>query len=222
MSKQKPKTYQQTEEQISAVNEPAATYGHSPVIINPDKLYSYADYLTWMDDKRREIYNGVVWMMSGPNRIHSLLSTNIAAFFKWFVRKEKGQCEIFHAPFDVRLPKESKTRDDQIYTVVQPDICVVCDSSKLDDKGCIGAPDLVVEVLSPSTAKKDLDYKFHLYEEAGVREYWVVYPDMKAVSVFTLEKNGLFDPGTTYEYDAIVPSTVLKGLKIELKELFEG
>jgi len=108
--------------------------------------------------------------------------------------------------------------------VVQPDICVICDPSKLDDKGCIGAPDLIVEVISQSTIKRDLNEKFNLYEAAGVREYWVVYPEEKGVTVFLLQKDGKFDAGTTYQIiygKTRVPVHTLKGLIINLEELFE-
>ncbi|MDR2692515.1 MAG: Uma2 family endonuclease, partial [Dysgonamonadaceae bacterium] len=125
------------------------------------------------------------------------------------------------APFDVRLPKSGETADNKIYTVVQPDICVVCDPQKLDDNGCIGAPDLIVEIQSPSTAKRDLNEKFFKYEEAGVKEYWVVYPKEKALTVFLLQENGKYNDGTTYEYEGKVPVSIFKGLEIDLKELFD-
>ena len=107
---------------------------------------------------------------------------------------------------------------------MQPDICVVCDPSKLDYRGCIGAPDLIVEVQSPSTAKRDLDEKFHLYEQAGVGEYWVVFPKEKAVTVFLLQPDGKYNTGTTYEVfnnDKKIPVYTLKGLVIDMDELFE-
>jgi Uma2 family endonuclease len=128
---------------------------------------------------------------------------------------------VYHAPFDVRLPKNGETADDKIYTVVQPDICVICDQKKLDEKGCLGAPDLVVEVQSPSTAKHDLNEKFHLYEEAGVKEYWVVFPRDKGLTVFLLQEDGKFDRGTSYEFEGKVPVSIFKGLEIDLQELFE-
>ena len=140
------------------------------------------------------------------------------------IKHRKGKCKIYTAPFDVRLPVNGETADDKIYNVVQPDICVVCDKSKLDEKGCIGAPDLVVEVNSPSTSKRDLNQKYNLYETSGVREYWVVFPEAKAVTVFLLQANGKFDDGTTYEVikeQTKVPVQTLEGLIIDLEELFE-
>jgi Uma2 family endonuclease len=141
-----------------------------------------------------------------------------------FIKRRKGKCEIFHAPVDVRLPKNGETADNKIYTVLQPDICVVCDPSKIDEKGIIGAPDLVVEVQSPSTAKYVMSKKFDIYEEAGVKEYWVVYPKA-GLTVFLLQDDGKYDDGTTYDIiytpDAKVPVRTIEGLEIELKELFE-
>jgi Uma2 family endonuclease len=105
--------------------------------------------------------------------------------------------------------------------VVQPDICVVCDLSKLDKRGCIGAPDLIVEVLSPSTAKKDWNKKLTLYETAGVREYWIIDPKAKAVYTFILQPDGQYDDGTMYECDQKAPVHIFEGLEIDLNELFE-
>lgn len=200
------------QEDSNNVQEPAVAYGR----------YSYADYLTWMDDKRRELYNGIVYeLFSAPNSFHARLTSNIMMLLGWFVKKRKRKCQIFHAPFDVRLPKGKETDDDKIFTVVQPDICVICDPAKIDFKGCLGAPDLIVEVQSPSTAKRDMDEKFHLYEEAGVREYWIVFPKQNAITVFLLQENGKFDNGTVYECEGKIPVHIFNGLEIPLQELFE-
>jgi len=198
--------------------EPALTY--------PVKRYSYADYLTWTDDVMREIIDGVVYAFSAPVRKHAgvvitFLKRALAYIDK---RKGKGKCKIYTAPFDVRFPKDGETADNKIFDVVQPDIIVVCDPSKLDDKGCIGAPDLIVEAISPSTSKRDLNLKFSLYEKHGVKEYWVVYPNDEAVTVFLLQENGKYDDGKTHQvlYGAThVPVHTLEGLIIDLKELFE-
>jgi Uma2 family endonuclease len=204
------------EQKEQTVEEPQGIY------ISKSRLYTYADYLSWMDDKRRELYDGVVYdLLSAPTRWHAEISSNLSFIFSWFVRKNKGKCKIYHAPFDVRLPKNGETADDKIYTVVQPDICVICDPKKLDEKGCLGAPDLVVEVQSPSTAKHDLNEKFHLYEEAGVKEYWVVFPRDKGLTVFLLQEDGKFDKGTSYEFEGKVSVSIFKGLEIDLQELFE-
>ena len=140
-----------------------------------NKQYTYADYLSWLDDKARELINGFIKTMSPAPRIgHAKVVKNIYRHFDSILTKNKGRCEVFFAPFDVRFPKNGETAHDKIDTVVQPDICVICDLSKLDDRGCCGAPEMIVEVLSPSTAKKDMTEKFNLYEEHGVKEYWIV------------------------------------------------
>ena len=185
--------------------------------------YSYADYLMWANDKMREIINGVVYLFSAPKLKHAVVTGALFARAWSFIRNKKGKCQIFTAPFDVRLPKNGEMADDKIFDVVQPDICVVCDLSKLDENGCIGAPDLIVEVISPSTSKRDLNLKFNLYEKAGVKEYWIVFPNDKAVTVFLLQPDGNYDEGTTYEVSnqtTKAPVQTLKGLVIDLEELF--
>jgi Uma2 family endonuclease len=185
-----------------------------------DKLYTYADYLTWTDDKRWELIDGKVFELLTPNTLHARISTTLAMYIGWFIKRRKGKCQIFHAPFDVRFPKNGKTNDNEIDSTVQPDICVVCDPNKLDEKGCIGAPDLIVEVLSPSTQKKDVTIKFNLYERSGVREYWMIDPPKKTLTVFLLQENGKFDAGTIYKKGK-APVAIFEGLKIDLKKLFE-
>ncbi len=127
---------------------------------------------------------------------------------------------VFYAPFDVRLPKNGETENDKIYTVVQPDICVVCDISKIDKRGCLGAPDLIVEIQSPSTAKYDFLEKFPLYESSGVREYWVVFPYDEAIQVFRLQSDGKYDEGTTYD-EGNIPVGIFDGEKIAFDSIFE-
>ena len=133
---------------------------------------------------------------------------------------------MFPAPFDVRLPKNGETDDGKIYTVVQPDICVVCDLSKIDKRGCIGAPDLIVEIQSFSTARYDLTEKFNLYEASGVREYWIVFPYEKCVEVFLLQPDGKYDKGTQYEQGKIpvhifaCPTEGRDGCEIDLRDIF--
>ena len=219
MKEKKIKPYEPPPTEPNIVGEPVASYG----MLNLDelKLYTYADYLTWFDDKRRELINGFIHLMSAPNEFHARISFNWGFWAKLFIRKRKGNCRIYHAPFDVRLPFNGEIADDKIYDVVQPDICVICDLSKIDDKGCLGAPDLIVEVLSPSTLKYDWNYKFNLYERAGVREYWIVDPKAKVVNIFLLQPDGKYDLGTVYDYTQKAPVHIFKGLEIALKDLFE-
>ena len=219
------KLYEVNDNSIDVVLEPSAQYGcTTTVVIDPNKLYTYADYLKWGDNKRRELIDGVTKLMAGVSYIHNIVTINLTLFFGRFIKKRKGKCRIFHAPFDVRLPKNGETADNKIFTVVQPDLCIVCDLSKIDEKGIIGAPDMVVEVLSPSNTKFMMRQKFDKYEEAGVKEYWVVHPK-RGLTVFLLQDNGKFDDGLTYDIiytpDAKVPVHTIKGLEISLKELFE-
>ena len=189
------------------------------LVLDINKRYSYADYLTWADDRMRELIDGFVRMMSAPGRHHQKTCGKLTTRLTNLIERNSGQCEVYPSPFDVRLPKNGETADNEIYTVVQPDICVVCDLSKLDDKGCLGAPDLVVEIQSYTTARYDLTQKFNLYEASGVREYWVVYPFEAAVEVFLLQPNGKFDEGTKYKQEKI-PVHIFDGSEIDLTSIF--
>ena len=210
--------YNASEEKPRVVEEP---FMPLPALdLDITKRYSYADYLTWFDDVRRELIDGFIYIMSAPVRVHARISAKINYLFTTFVVKKRGKCHIYYAPFDVRLPIEGSNEDDQIYNVVQPDICVVCDLTKLDQRGCIGAPDLIVEVLSPSSTKKDWNFKFNLYEKAGVREYWIVSPKAKTINVFLLQPDGKYDWGTEYECNQKAPVHIFEGLEIDLNELF--
>jgi len=212
-------TYKFLEEKPTVVEEPLFTY---PALnLDLSKRYTYADYLTWVDNVRRELIDGFIHLMSAPARIHAQITAELFTFISIFIKKRKGNCKIYHAPFDVRFPKEGHTEDEKVYTVVQPDICVVCDFLKLDDRGCIGAPDLIVEVLSPSTAKKDWIKKFNLYEKEGVREYWIVDTKEKVINVFLLQSDGQYDEGTVYFCHEKAPVHIFDGLEIDLKEIFE-
>ena len=187
-----------------------------------NKRYTYADYLTWMDDKARELIHGFIRMMApAPHPVHAKVSFGISWNLGAIIKENKGKCEVFYAPFDVRFPKQGETADDKIDTVVQPDICVICDLSKIDDRGCCGAPDLIVEILSPSTLKKDVTEKFALYEEHGVKEYWIVHPKDKAITVFLLQEDGKYNAGTLYEREGKVPVYTFNNCQIDLNDIFE-
>ena len=191
------------------------------LLLDLNKRYTYADYLTWLDDKARELIGGFIKLMSPAPRIeHARVNTKIFGNLFSIVQKNRGKCEVFHAPFDVRFPKHGETTDDKINTVVQPDICVICDLSKLDKRGCCGAPDMIVEILSPSTLKKDVTEKFDLYEEHGVKEYWIVHPEAQAINVFLLQENGKYDSGTMYELEGKVPVHIFGNYLIDLQDIF--
>jgi Uma2 family endonuclease len=156
-------------------------------------------------------------MSPAPTPQHQKIIFKLSGELYHFIRKNKGKCEVFPAPFDVRLPKNGEKEDDKIDTVVQPDICIVCDPAKIDRRGCLGAPDFIAEVQSLSTSKYDLTQKFTLYEASGVREYWVVFPS-EGVQVFLLQSNGKYDEGTMYE-NGKIPIHIFGGLEIDLEEI---
>lgn len=181
--------------------------------------YSYADYLSWNIPEMVEVIKGKVFKMSAaPKRIHQKLSGKL--FIKIGVFLEGKNCEVYDAPFDVRLGSDY-SKNENIYTVVQPDICVVCDPSKLDEAGCLGAPDLIVEILSPSNSKKELQNKYEVYEESGVKEYWVISPEAETVLVYTL-LNGKYKASKLLTRGDEIRTPILQGLIIDLEELFEG
>ena len=215
---QKPIRYEFAEEEPTFVGEPFMPLPE--LKLDMSKRYTFADYLTWIDDIGRELINGFIYVLSAPLRIHAEITSELNFLLRLFTKKRKGKCQIYHSPFAVRLSLNNETEDDKIVNVVQPDICVVCDPSKLDKYGCIGAPDLIVEVLSPSTLKKDWNFKFNLYEAAGVREYWIVDPKAKTVNIFLLQPDGKYDLGSVYDCDEKAPVHIFEGLEIDLKELF--
>ena len=179
-----------------------------------DSRYTYADYYSWDDSERWELIEGVPYAMSpAPTWKHQLISSNIHGQIWQYLRGKN--CSAFSSPIDVRLNADT---DDN--NVVQPDIIVVCDKSKLEDsRACIGAPDMVVEVLSPSTEKHDRLTKFKLYLNAGVREYWIVDPESKMVQVNILN-SGKYTISAYGETDSI-PVHVLDGCIVDLAEVFE-
>lgn len=184
------------------------------------KQYTYADYLMWRFSERVELIKGWLHKMSpAPRRIHQEIEGVI--FYKFYHFLELKGCKVYQSPFDVRL-KSNKGHDAEIDTVVQPDICIICDKSKLDDAGCLGAPDLIVEVLSDSTAKKDYNEKFNLYEENGVKEYWIANPATKSIEIFALkddtyESLGIFSESEGY---TDVEGVLFPEMRIPLKTIF--
>ena len=190
--------------------------------------YTFAACLTWGANERTEIINGesgieiIKWdavMMAPPSRTHQEVSG--ALFAQLYAFLEGKKCRVYSAPFAVRLFEKDGDTPEDVDTMVEPDISVVCDSSKLDDAGCKGAPDLVMEILSPSTMRHDRFTKFNLYQRAGVREYWIVDPSSKSVQVFVLEAGNYKaqDFGTVGD---IIKVNVLDGCFIELSKVFPG
>lgn len=179
--------------------------------------YTYEDLLEWEDGIRYELYDGVPVAMSSPSDVHQEISVALSAQLYNYLRGKK--CRVYYAPFDVRLFERTGDRPENVDTVVQPDLMVVCDRNKVDRHGVRGAPDLVIEILSDSTRRLDRLTKLKLYQEAGVREYWIVDPVSRTVAVYTLEE-GAYHGAEAYSSDAVVPVGVLEDCQIDLSAVF--
>ena len=205
-----PKPYPTDEEQplFSTLNE-----------VDFSAIYSYADYMRFAFDERMEIIKGRLFQMSpAPSRYHQKSFGSIFSSLYNFLEGQK--CEVYGAPFDVRLPKKSK-EDKDIFTVVQPDVVVVCDPSKLDRRGCIGAPNIVVEILSPGNNKKELQNKYEVYEEAGVKEYWIVSTSDQTFFKYILNDTGKFEPTRLLTAGDKVTTPILPEFVLDLDKVFK-
>lgn len=184
-----------------------------------NKKYTYANYLTWPEDERWEIIDGVPYMQSAPSWQHQSISRELMLQFGGYLRN-KG-CQVFAAPFDLRLP-ETDENDEDVTNVIQPDIVVICDTSRLKGTGYNGTPSLLIEISSPSTSKMDRLYKFNKYEKAGVAEYWIVEPEGKIISVFMLQNNKRYGRPEVYSEENQIKVSVFPELIIDLKPVFEN
>jgi Uma2 family endonuclease len=177
--------------------------------------YNYADYLQWSFEGMVELINGKIFKMApAPSTGHQMILIELTGIFWQHLKGKK--CKTFVAPFDVRLSKFKEYK--LVNSVVQPDLCIICDPTKIDEKGCNGTPDMIVEILSPSTALRDLDLKFKLYEENGVKEYWIVQPNDQTVSIFDLIESKFLLRGI-YPREKIVEVKTI-ALEIDLNEVF--
>jgi Uma2 family endonuclease len=186
--------------------------------LDPDGVYTYADYLLWQFEERVELLRGRIAQMAAPSRLHQKISGNLYRILSnatW-----RSPCEVYMVPFDVRLPHYSQKKNKEVQTVVQPDLCVICDPEKLDDRGCIGAPDLMVEVISPGNSKREMRDKFEIYREAGVREYWIISPIEKTVQVYQLNEADQYIGLRPFVDDDVLTTPVIPGLTIDLSEVF--
>lgn len=183
--------------------------------------YTYADYLTWQWDEMTELIHGKIFKMSpAPGSLHQQVSGELFRQVANFLKSKK--CKVFSSPFDVRLPVSQKNKTDrEIITVVQPDLCVVCDPSKIDERGCLGAPDWIIEILSRYTSSKDLNIKFDVYEAAGVKEYLVVHPSEQTVLVYALDKYGKYvGKLRPFVRTETISPMLFPGLSISLEQVF--
>ncbi len=182
--------------------------------------YSYADYLSWKFEEAIEIIKGKILKMVAPSTRHQQVSWRLTVQIG--IHFKNHQCQAFAAPFDVRLldkRKSSKANKD-IFSVVQPDICIICDESKLDERGCLGAPDLVIEILSPGNSSKEMRLKKELYEENGIREYWIFDPERETVHQFHLVQPERYSPATIYINEDTLNCVIFPDLQIPLLEVF--
>lgn len=177
--------------------------------------YTYADYLKWKIKEKIELIKGKIMEMSPAlTRFHQRISMKLTSNFLNFFDNYK--CQLYAAPFDVRFPDENG----KIKTVVQPDLCVICDQNKLDDRGCIGAPDLVVEILSKGNTKREMKDKYELYQEQGVKEYWIVSPETRSIQIFVLE-NGRYIGIQPVAEDEVATSVVFPALSFSTEKLYD-
>ena len=180
--------------------------------------YTFADVLTWPGDERAELIDGEVVMMAPPTTTHQLISGEIFRQLANYLEGKK--CRAIPAPFAVRLFEKDGEAPEDIGTVVEPDISIVCDTSKLDKHGCKGAPDMVVEILSPSTQRHDRLVKLGLYQRARVREYWIVNPEDQTVQVMLMDGGGVLQLHEVYDRQGVAKVNVLDGCFIELGKVF--
>jgi len=200
--------YNEDENRYQLVEEP-----------DPSISYTYADYLQWNFRERLELIRGHIFKMSpAPAPKHQQVAAVLTAEIFHFLKKKK--CKVYPAPFDVRLPVKNRKKDNEVTTVVQPDICVICDETKIDERGCCGAPDLVIEILSPGNSSHEVNTKFALYEEAGVKEYWLINPVEENLVVFILNNEGKFSGTKMYAGGDVLYSSAITGFKIKVSEIF--
>ena len=187
--------------------------------LDPNGSYTYADYLTWKFEEYVELIKGRIFQMAAPSRMHQKITGELYYSLRRFF--EQNPCDVYIAPFDVRLQRLDKASNEMITTVVQPDICVICDRSKLDDRGCLGAPDLVVEILSPGNTKKEMRQKYEVYEENGVLEYWLINPTDKNVFMYRLNAEGKFIGVQPLTEDDFLTTPLFEGMNIPVQNIFE-
>ena len=172
-------------------------------------IITLEEYENIPEDKRVEVFDGVIYDMSSPSQIHQTVSMELASFINTYIKEKKGLCKVFHAPFDVKL-------SDKPLTIVQPDLMIICDKDKLDGKRCNGAPDFIIEIVSPGNPEDDYIRKLYYYKNAGVREYWIVDPRRKVVTVNYFEGNIL---NIQYSFDSVIKVNIYNDFLINFSEI---
>lgn len=183
-----------------------------PALHPEQELVTLEQYEALPDEFRAEVFDGVIYNMSSPSQIHQALLTELLVLFSTYLKKQNGTCRVFPAPFDVKL-------SDQPLTIVQPDILIVCDLNKLDEKRCNGAPDFILEIVSPGSQTDDYIRKLYYYKKYGVREYWIVDPKRKTITVNYFENNLVSIP---YSFDAVLKVHIYDNLYIDFSEIAKG
>lgn len=184
------------------------------------KTYSYADYLQWTFEDRLELIKGKIFKMTpAPASAHQRISWVLSGELYNYLKNKS--CKAYTAPFDVRLVRKGENEDKKILTVVQPDICVICDPAKVDTRGCTGAPDIIVEILSPGNNQKELRNKYEVYEESGVLEYWIISPQDKTFLKYTLVDES-YQPSRLMTTGDIITTNILPGFDLNLDTVFAG
>ena len=183
------------------------------------KKYTFSDFLMWDESNSIELIDGEIFKMTPPSRIHQKMSMELCRQLANYLKGKSGQ--VYAAPFAVRLFEQDGDAPEDIDTVVQPDVSVICDHKKLDTYGCKGAPEMVIEILSPSTRRHDRMVKLNLYQKAGVKEYWIASPEEGTVQVHLLTGGGL-SLHELYEKDDVAKVNVLDGCTVELSSVFSA
>ena len=182
-----------------------------PALQPQPELITLEQYEALPEDRRVEVFEGVVYDMASPSQIHQTISTELTTILNTYIKSKKGSCKVFHAPFDVKL-------DDNPLTIIQPDLMIVCDKNKLDEKRYNGAPDFIIEIVSPGNPSDDYIRKLYYYKNYGVREYWIVDPRRKTVTVNYFEENKL---SIQYSFESTIKVNIYDDLYINFSDIAE-
>jgi Uma2 family endonuclease len=186
--------------------------------------YTYKDYLKFTKESDKiELINGEFIKCVAPSRIHQHISIEVSSEIRNYIKSKKGECKVYTAPFDVRLIKDTEDDRNSI-NVIQPDITIICDKNKLDDKGCKGTPDFIAEIVSPSSKRYDYVKKLNIYQDYGVKEYWIINPIDKTILVYLLnfdENDFFYERPILYSGNVKVKINVLEDCKIDFSDIWE-
>ena len=182
-----------------------------PALQPQPELLTFEQYEALPEDVRVEVFDGVIHNMSSPTQVHQSVLTELLVTIRNYLKKQNGECQVFPAPFDVKL-------SDKPLTIVQPDIMIVCDKNKLDGKRCNGAPDFIIEIVSPGNPSDDYVRKLYYYQNYGVREYWIADPRRKTVTVNYFEGDML---NIQYFFDSTIKVNIYDDLLINFSDIAE-